>query len=105
MYYETSRKLLQPDDGRTATVIVGVGIGIGTGGKDGGKPVLDIQAELGGDLRQVDTERPPHLTQGAAERPACPVAMFRLNGHPQGISGIRGSVAPSITVSALSRDT
>ena len=55
-----------------AVIIVRIG---SSGGQDFGQPVLNVQLELGGDLRQMDPERTPHLTQGAIERPACPVAV------------------------------
>ena len=66
--------------GRTAVGIIR--IALGTGGQDFGQPVLDVQLELGGDLRQVDPERTPHFTEGAVERPARPVAvMVGIQGH------------------------
>jgi len=38
--------------------VVIVRIGIRPGGQDFSQPVLDIQLELGGDLRDVDAKRP-----------------------------------------------
>jgi hypothetical protein len=64
----------------------------GDGGQDGarhrawraGFPLIGPRCpvELGGDLRQMNPERTPHLSEGAVERPVCPLAvMVRIEGH------------------------
>ena len=59
------------------------------GRQDFRQAVLDVQLELGGDLRQVDPERAPHLTQGAVERAACPVGVMVV-----GIQGYLPAIDP-----------
>jgi hypothetical protein len=44
-------------------------VGVSIRRQDGGQPVLHVQLERGGDLRHMDAERPPQLSECAPEGP------------------------------------